>query len=86
MAHRVAEAAEQRREKEPFILVGYDLTPLNRQLLLQGRINAIISQRPEEQGREALLTLFRSIVLEQTIETRWEIPLDVYIQENTPVK
>ena len=85
MAHRVAEAAEQRRKKEPFLLVGYDLTPLNRQLLLQGRINAIISQRPEEQGREALLTLFRSIVLAQTVETKREIPLDVYIQENTPV-
>jgi LacI family transcriptional regulator len=84
MAHRVAEAVKQLRRKEPFLLVGYDLIPSNRELLLQGRINAIISQRPEEQGREALLTLFRSVVLEQTVETRREIPLDVYIKENTP--
>jgi len=83
MAHRVAEAVEQRRKKEPFLLVGYDLIPFNRQLLLQGRINAIISQRPAEQGREALLTLFRSIALVQTVETKREIPLDVYIKENT---
>jgi len=83
MAHRVVEAAEQQGKKEPFLLVGYDLIPFNRQLLLQGRINAIISQRPEEQGREALLTLFRSIVLVQTVETKREIPLDVYIKENT---
>jgi len=82
MAHRVAEAAKQRRKKEPFLLVGYDLIPSNRQLLHQGHINAIISQRPEEQGREALLTLFRSVVLEQTVETRREIPLDVHIKEN----
>ncbi|WP_461256175.1 LacI family DNA-binding transcriptional regulator [Treponema sp. R80B11-R83G3] len=82
MAYRVAEAVEQRRKKEPFLLVGYDLIPFNRQLLLQGRINAIISQRPEEQGHEALLTLFRSVVLEQTVEAKWEIPLDVYIKEN----
>jgi LacI family transcriptional regulator len=83
MAHRVAEAAEQQRRKEPFLLVGYDLIPSNRQMLLHGRINAIISQRPEEQGREALLTLFRSIVLAQTVETKREIPLDVHIKENT---
>jgi LacI family transcriptional regulator len=83
LAHRVAEAAEQRISNESFLLVGYDLIPSNRQLLLQSRINAIISQRPEEQGREAMLTLFRSVVLEQTVETRREIPLDVYIKENT---
>jgi LacI family transcriptional regulator len=82
MAHRVAEAAEQRKG-ESFVLIGYDLIPSNRRLLLQGRINAIISQRPEEQGREALLTLFRSVVLEQAVESKLEIPLDVYIKENT---
>jgi LacI family transcriptional regulator len=83
MAHRAAEAVKQRDKKEPFLLVGYDLIPSNRLLLLEGRINAIISQRPEEQGREALLTLFRSIVLKHTVESKREIPLDVYIKENT---
>jgi len=84
MAHRAAEAVKQLKINGPFPLVGYDLVPSNRQALLQGRVNAIISQRPEEQGREALLTLFRSVVLEQTVETKREIPLDVYIRENTP--
>ena len=84
MAHRVAEAVKQRRKKEPFLLIGYDLIPSNRQMLLHGRINAIISQRPEEQGREAILTLFRSVVLKQTVETNRKIPLDVFIKENTP--
>jgi LacI family transcriptional regulator len=84
MAHLVAEAVKKQREDEPFLLIGYDLIPSNQHQLLQGRISAIISQRPEEQGREALLTLFRSVVLEQTVETKWEIPLDVYIKENTP--
>jgi len=84
MAHLVAEAVKKQRGNEPFLLIGYDLIPSNQFQLLQGRINAIISQRPEEQGREALLTLFRSVALEQTVETKWEIPLDVYIKENTP--
>jgi LacI family transcriptional regulator len=84
MAHRAAEAVKQIKKNYPFILVGYDLIPDNRRLLLEGRINAIISQRPEEQGREALLTLFHSIALRQKIEDRLEIPLDVYIRENIP--
>jgi len=85
MAHRVAEAAGKQRKDNPFLLVGYDLIPSNQPLLLDGRISAIISQRPEAQGREALLTLFRSVVLKQTVEKKQEIPLDVYIRENTPL-
>jgi LacI family transcriptional regulator len=83
MAHRVAEAAKKRRR--PFLLVGYDLIPKNRELLKEGRIDAIISQRPEEQGREALLNLYRHIVLEQRVVPKIEIPLDVYIKENIPL-
>jgi LacI family transcriptional regulator len=85
MIHRVAEAAEGRRAGgSPFFLLGYDLIPNNRRLLAEGRIDAIISQRPEEQGREALLTLFRSVTLGQAVEARREMPLDVYIKENAP--
>jgi len=85
MAHRVAEAvALQLKRTRHFLLVGYDLTPENRRLLLEGRISAIISQRPEEQGREALTALFHSVVLKQKVEVRREMPLDVYIRENTP--
>jgi LacI family transcriptional regulator len=85
MAHRVAEAVKRQNRREPFILVGYDLNPKNRELLWDGRIDAIISQRPEEQGREALLNLYRHIVLEQRIPSKVEIPLDVYFKENIPL-
>jgi LacI family transcriptional regulator len=84
MAHRVAEAVKQEKRKKPFILVGYDLIPKNRELLRGGGIDAVISQRPEEQGRQALLNLYRHIVLEQQILPKIEIPLDVYIKENIP--
>ncbi|GHV40219.1 transcriptional regulator [Spirochaetia bacterium] len=81
MAHRVVAAV-----KEPgnFLLIGYDLIPNNRLGLQEGRIDAIISQRPEYQGREALLNLYRRIVLEQQIPPRVEIPLDMYLKENIP--
>ena len=84
MAHRVAEAAESQKKRPPFLLVGYDLIPKNRELLREGGIDAIISQRPESQGRQALLNLYRHIVLEQRIPPKIEIPLDVYIKENIP--
>jgi LacI family transcriptional regulator len=88
MAHRVAAAAEKQRNGrplQPFVLVGYDLIPNNRELLREGGIDAIISQRPEEQGRQALLNLYRSIVPGQHIASQVEIPLDVYIKENIPL-
>jgi LacI family transcriptional regulator len=84
MAHRVAEAAAYQKKRRPFFLVGYDLIPKNRELLREGAIDAIISQRPEEQGRQALLNLYRSIVLEQSVRSTIEIPLDVYFRENIP--
>jgi LacI family transcriptional regulator len=83
MAHRVAEARQ--KKGRPFFLVGYDLIPKNRELLREGAIDAIISQRPEEQGRQALLNLYRSIVLEQSVLPAIEIPLDVYFRENVPL-
>jgi LacI family transcriptional regulator len=85
MAHRVAEAAKRHKRKRPFLLVGYDLIPKNRELLRDGEIDAIISQRPEEQGRQALLNLYRHIVLEQRISPKIEIPLDIYFKENIPL-
>jgi LacI family transcriptional regulator len=98
MAHRVAEAAEKlkkpltlktasntnRRFAQDLLIIGYDLIPNNRIFLQEGRINAIISQRPEDQGRDALLAMYRFIVLEQKIPARIEIPLDIYFKENIP--
>ncbi|GHV75240.1 transcriptional regulator [Spirochaetia bacterium] len=85
MAHRVAEAAKKCGGARDFLLIGYDLIPNNRLSLEEGGIDAIISQRPEYQGREALLNLYRRIVLDQQIPPRIEIPLDVYFKENIPV-
>jgi LacI family transcriptional regulator len=86
MAHRVAEAVKKQKIRRPFLLVGYDMIPKNRELLREGGIDAIISQRPEEQGRQALLSLYRCIVLGQDITSHVEIPLDVYIKENVPAE
>jgi LacI family transcriptional regulator len=83
-AHRVAELAKTLSAERRFFIIGYDLIPNNRRLLEEGWIDAIIAQRPEEQGQLALLTLYRHIVLEQQVASRIEIPMDIYIRENIP--
>ncbi|MDR0784817.1 MAG: LacI family DNA-binding transcriptional regulator [Treponema sp.] len=85
LAHRVAQTVKDlgvREKSEKCVVIGYDLTANNRLLLKEGFIDAIISQRPEEQGRLAVINLYRHIVLEQRIESKIEMPLDVYIKEN----
>ena len=81
---QIALAAEEKRKKEKFFIVGYDLVPANQRLLKEGRIDAIISQRPQEQSRQALLSLYRYIVLGNSIDPSVEMPLDIYIRENVP--
>ncbi|MCL2834396.1 MAG: LacI family DNA-binding transcriptional regulator [Treponema sp.] len=82
--HQIADAAEARRKKGNFFIVGYDLVPANHKLLMEGRIDAIISQRPQEQSRQALLSLYRYIVLGSSIDPAVEMPLDIYVRENIP--
>lgn len=83
-AHCVAEVAEPIKSERDFFIIGYDLIPKNYTLLKAGLIDAIISQRPEEQGRRALEDLYRHIVLGRPVVSKVAIPLDVYIKENIP--
>jgi LacI family transcriptional regulator len=85
MIHRASAALESYTDRRRFLLVGYDLIPRNKRLLRDGLIDAIISQRPAEQGREAIRYLYQFVVLKKSIPPKVEIPLDVYIKENIPV-
>ncbi|MDR1390620.1 MAG: LacI family DNA-binding transcriptional regulator [Treponema sp.] len=82
MAHLVA--AQKKREKKRFLIIGFDLIPVNLQLLSEGGIDVIIDQRPVLQGQEAMRTLYRRIVLQQEVPAKIDIPLDIYIRENAP--
>jgi LacI family transcriptional regulator len=86
MVHRVAEVLRTQPAAAPpdFFVIGYDLIPANRRFLQEGGISAIISQHPEEQGRQALLNLYRSVVLDQEIVPKIDIPINVYMKENIP--
>ena len=84
LAHRLAQTVKKKRAGQNFVVIGYDLIPDNRRLLKEGFIDAIISQRPEEQGRQAVVNLYRHIVLDEAVAARIDIPLDISIRENTP--
>ena len=84
MAHRVAEVTKRQFPRRDFFIIGYDLIPRNRQMLAEGSIDAIIDQRPEDQGRQALIALYRRIVLDQNVPAKITIPIDIYLKENIP--
>ncbi|MDR0759761.1 MAG: LacI family DNA-binding transcriptional regulator [Treponema sp.] len=84
MIHRASAALKFCAARRELLLVGYDLIPENKRLLKDGLIDAIISQRSAEQGREALRYLYQFVVLKQHVPPKVEIPLDVYIRENVP--
>jgi LacI family transcriptional regulator len=63
-------------------LIGYDLTEENAQCVRDGSIRFLICQRSEYQGYESVNSLFRHIVLNQPVETRKFVPLDIITREN----
>ncbi|MDR2741016.1 MAG: LacI family DNA-binding transcriptional regulator [Treponema sp.] len=85
MVHRASAALKSFKGRRKLILVGYDLISKNRRFLKDGDIDAIISQRPAEQGREAVRYLYQFVVLKKNIQPKVKIPLDVYIKENVLV-
>ncbi|MDR1893690.1 MAG: substrate-binding domain-containing protein [Spirochaetales bacterium] len=80
--HLTASYLVEEGKKNGTTLIGFDNLPLNRRALLDGAIDCLISQRADNQGFEALRTLYRKCVLCQTCDDVIEIPIDVYFREN----
>jgi LacI family transcriptional regulator len=68
--------------KKKIFVIGYDLVPKNIQCLGEGAIDFLISQRPEMQGYEGIYSLYRHIVLRETIKKQILVPLDVLTRDN----
>jgi LacI family transcriptional regulator len=63
-------------------IVGYDLIPRNIQYLKEGRIDFIISQKPEEQGYRGIMNLFNYLLLNRNVEETQYLPMDILTKEN----
>lgn len=80
--HKIAHLVEEAGLRDKIAVVGFDLVDMNRKYLEDGKIDCLISQSPEEQGRQALSQLFRVLVLEEGAENLIEMPFDIYFKEN----
>ena len=68
--------------KSRVTVIGYDLVEQNKAGLLDGTIDCIIGQRPEQQGSEAVHKLYESVMLHQEVPSRIDMPIDIYFKEN----
>lgn len=68
--------------KSRVTIIGYDLVEQNRAGLLDGTIDCVIGQRPEQQGSEAVHKLYESVMLHQNIPSKIDMPIDIYFKEN----
>jgi len=80
--HKIAEIIHRKGWKDRVSVVGYDLVSENERFLREGKIDCIVSQRPEEQGRLVLSQLYRHLVLGEEPEREITMPFDVYFKEN----
>jgi LacI family transcriptional regulator len=82
IGHKIAEFIDAKGRKKDISIIGYDLVTENVQHLRDGKIDCLISQRPEEQGHQALYQLYRKIVLEEEPTPQIDMPFDIYFKEN----
>ena len=66
------------------VLIGYDLVPKNRQWLEQGKIDFLLTQRPDQQGYNGINRLFRKIYLDEESPEHEYTPIDIVSSENMP--
>jgi LacI family transcriptional regulator len=63
-------------------IIGYDLIDKNVSYLRAGKIDFLISQRPEEQGINAIHCLTKKMVMGRDIEKIHFLPIDIITKEN----
>lgn len=80
--HRVATFVSLLGRKSQTILIGYDLIDQNRKAMLEGKVDCLISQRPNFQGYTAVYQLYRKEMLGQTPEKTICVPIDIVLPEN----
>ena len=81
-ASEVADYLSTHPNGNEIAVIGYDLTDENIHFLKEGVINCLISQRPELQGYQGIFSLFKSVVLKETVEKKCWMPIDIITREN----
>ena len=82
-AHFIAEYI-QTKKKQTVKVVGYDAVKINIPYIENGSIDFVISQNPQKQGYESIMTLYKSLMLNETLPCETIMPLEIITKENIP--
>lgn len=80
--HRIAAFVSLLGRKGQTTLIGYDLIEQNRKAMLNGKVDCLISQRPNFQGYTAVYQLYRKGMLDQSPDKNICVPIDIVLLEN----
>lgn len=80
--HRIASYVSLLGRKAQTILIGYDLIDQNRKAMRSGKVDCLISQRPDFQGYTAVYQLYRKGMLSQAPDRTICVPIDIVLPEN----
>ncbi|MBN2102808.1 substrate-binding domain-containing protein [bacterium] len=80
--HQVAETLVQNDRSGSVVLIGYDLVEENRKYLKTGTIDFLISQRPALQGYQSIYSLYRHVILNESVDQKVVVPMDILTQDN----
>jgi len=81
-AYLIADYISQDPLGEGFRLIGYDILDANVEYLNKGVITHLLAQRPEVQGVNSVMALFRHLVLKEEVNRINYMPLDILMKEN----
>ena len=80
-AYIVAQFLEQQNIKG-IRIIGYDLLQENIKYLNSGGIDFLINQKPEEQGYQAVHSLYKKVILQEEFSSNIIIPMEIIVKEN----
>jgi LacI family transcriptional regulator len=63
-------------------VIGFDLIRENVELLKEGMIDFVISQRPRVQGYQSIYSLYRHFILKEKVAKKIVMPLEIFNKEN----
>ena len=80
--HRAAAHVAARASAGKVHVIGYDLIDENVRYLREGVVDFLISQQPERQGYEGIITLYRHVVLKEAVPKKVTMQIDIVTTEN----
>lgn len=80
--HPFARLSQPSGKGKRIALLGFDLIKRNIAGLLDGSIDFVISQKPEEYGYLSVTTLYRHLILKEAVPAQIHTPIDIVCREN----